>query len=391
MSQRVIEQVTARIAVLPARVVYLIGASSREGFRRSIQEASSRWAGMTEMIVPLRTRGGLDPAWAQMIEHGSYDCLVNVDAPDAAAARAAVDLRLPLVPLEHIDRRSPSEWSTHPACVGVVGTTAAGTPVMAATVESPLWELAAAGHLPEEHLAENDDHSFVRAARTSDEIGRAELAANTLLDRGLEQFGEHRATGAWSPAPTILWVTKPNSLRDCIWFWNCRALRPLTFDRLPIHLVPDVEHEDWVDFDRQVRSALARAVDIEPDVVVCSLSVGERRLKAVARSLGLRASTKKRRAATRFPPAPVRTPPFTYRLNIDPRDHVLFHRQLGRTADTIIQVGTPKTILRVDSPVQFSGGGRLLVRIASSAFDHLPKTATTAAMVLKNADWSDEY
>ncbi len=282
-------QTTATLAVLPARVVYLIAAGSRSGFRRVGQEASCRWAGMTELIVPLRQRGGIAAVWVEMVEHGEYDCLVNVDASSDAAERAKRQLQLPLVQLRNIDRAGPSQYSVHPSNVLELAPRP-NAPLMATSADAPLWEVASAGDLTDEHLADPWEQGFARRPRCADEIGRAQIAGETLFDRGLEQFGEHHASGGGFSVPTVLWITKPNSLTDCLWFWNCRALRPLTFNPLPIYLLPHRGTEHWVDFAGQLGSALARSEDIEPDVALCSLSVQEAELKVLAASFGLEAA-----------------------------------------------------------------------------------------------------
>ncbi len=41
----------ARAAILPARVIYLVADESESGLRRAVQEACTRWGGMTEPIV----------------------------------------------------------------------------------------------------------------------------------------------------------------------------------------------------------------------------------------------------------------------------------------------------------------------------------------------------
>lgn len=49
------------VAVLPARVAYLISETSTTGFRRAVQEASCRWGGMTEPVIPVKSNGQCEP------------------------------------------------------------------------------------------------------------------------------------------------------------------------------------------------------------------------------------------------------------------------------------------------------------------------------------------
>ena len=53
-------------AVLPARAVYLVADGSEGGLRRAVQEACTRWGGMTEPVVPVKPGGEIDPWWQQV-------------------------------------------------------------------------------------------------------------------------------------------------------------------------------------------------------------------------------------------------------------------------------------------------------------------------------------
>ncbi len=55
-----------------------------------------------------------------------------------------------------------------------------------------------------------------------------------------------------------------------------------------------------------------------------------------------------------------------------------------------MQVYRDSTVVEVDSPVRFIGGGRILVRVSSSTFDGLPKRPTTASLIMKDASWSED-
>jgi hypothetical protein len=66
---------------MPARAAYLIRAGSQTGFRRAIQEASTRWAGVTEPIIPVRKGGRVDNWWKLVVETANVNATVNVDVP----------------------------------------------------------------------------------------------------------------------------------------------------------------------------------------------------------------------------------------------------------------------------------------------------------------------
>lgn len=129
---------------------------------------------------------------------------------------------------------------------------------------------------------------------------------------------------------------------------------------------------------------------VEPDVVLSSVSVEPDQLDEIAGLLGLIKSTEALRANTQFPPLPLERAPFTYRRDIDPRSYFNFSRRYDETTHTLVQVYRDSTVVEVDSPVRFTGGGRILVRVSSCTFDGLPKRPTTASLIMKDASWSED-
>ena len=107
-----------RAAVLPARVVYLIADASESGLRRAVQEACTRWGGMTEPIVPVKPGGGFEPAYGQITSLARVDAAVNVDAPSADASAAAAELAKDLISLADIDNFGLSAFTVHPSVTG---------------------------------------------------------------------------------------------------------------------------------------------------------------------------------------------------------------------------------------------------------------------------------
>ena len=109
-----------RVAALPARAAYLVRAGDRQGVVVAVREASTRWAGVTEPIVPVRANGRIDRCWAQVVELSNVDGLVNVDVPSALADSAAARLGLPVV---DIDKEAPRSTS-----IGKAGRSSRSTP-----------------------------------------------------------------------------------------------------------------------------------------------------------------------------------------------------------------------------------------------------------------------
>jgi hypothetical protein len=294
-------QSSVRAAVLPARAVYLINEGSVSGLRRAVQEACSRWAGMTEPIVPVRPDGGIDAWWVQVAQLSKADEAVNVDVANQQAATAAQQLDLQLLPLRDIDSRaSITQFTCHTGAVGPPSVDQ-NAYIISSSEEAPLWEVIAAGDLTSAHLDDlNTETLWVRRAQ-EDDIARAQLWGNSLLARTVAQFGEHSAGGGPSAFPAIVWVTEPDSVQDCLFFWNLRALRPLRLGTVPMLLLPVDHVQHWIGFPAQLAHVLTRPDEFSPDVVIDSVSVRKAKLNSTARLLGLRRTTKEVRSGHVWP------------------------------------------------------------------------------------------
>ncbi|WP_143670888.1 hypothetical protein [Streptomyces sp. OV198] len=379
------DQVIMQAAVLPARAVYLIREGSADGFRRAIQEASTRWGGVTEPIICVPENGEIYPGYRQTVELSRVVGAVNVDLPNEQAHDVAQQLGLECVPLSQVDAEGTTRFTCHPSHVLRGDPTAAH---VLAREEGDLWEVTAAGDLTAEAYADMQRSSVpVRRPRSSDEIGRAQVGVgDTLLQQTAVQFGEYRATGLPAETSAVIWVTQPNDLNDCLSFWNLRALRSLTFGHAPMVLLPANEVEHWIDFDRQTARIFARPAEFAPDAVLVSGSVEPDGLHALARLLGLQ-HTDESRVGRTFPPPALRQAPFTYQINLNVRQFVIFDREYGLTAPVDIHVFDTGSAVRFPSPVAFYGPGGTLLHFFGQPFDGLPRRRCVAPPVHENATW----
>lgn len=327
-----------RAAVLPARVVYLIADGSEGGLRRAVQEACTRWGGMTEPIVPVKPGGGFQPWFGQLVSLARVDAAVNVDAPSADATAAAAELGIDLVSLANIDTIGLSAFTVHPSVTGPAHQDNY-IPYTIPPEGAALWEVVGAGDLTAEHLDAIPAGSLDVGRRpTNDQIARAQLNGSTLVERTCAQFGENWASGGSAHGPALVWVTEPGSFWDCIYFWNLRALRPLRFSNIPMLIIPSGVVQDWLNFPSQFARVLERPDEFAPDVVLRSAnnSVPEAVLDETASLLGLERYTGKPRIGHRWP-APIRKAPFTYTVNLDPRNWLAFERSYGVLTDVDVQ------------------------------------------------------
>ncbi len=379
-----------RVIVVPARAAYLIRAGDQQGAVRAVREASTRWAGVSEPIIPVSSSGSVEGWWRQVVDVSGVDGLVNVNLEGEVAGRVAGSLGLPWVELAEIDEAGITRFSTHPGCLRQVGRLAGQT----ALLSSPggaLWEKIAVGDLTPEAEADSVGGSVVgRRSGGGYELALAQLSETCWLDAGASQFHEYRAEGMFGPTPTIVWVTQPDSLEDCLYYWNLRAIRSFRFSRAPMMLVPSGEHIDWVTVKRVLAGLLARPEALSPDVLIFSLSVEDDDLETVGELLGLEKSESPPARSMVIPPPPPRSAPFTFRHDINPRQYLAVPRRYGETVPTLVQVYRESTVVAVDSPARFTGPGQLLVRLSSSAFDGIPRRPATARLFHGKASWSTQ-
>ncbi|MGO8957280.1 MAG: hypothetical protein ACLQFR_07920 [Streptosporangiaceae bacterium] len=379
-------QSVLRIAVLPARVAYLVRDGSESGARRAVQEACTRWAGASEPIIPVKQGGEIDPWWRQVASVAAVDEAVNVDVAEADVAATGEALGIDVIGLADIDRAGTGMFTMHPGGIGPANTSDVNSFVIA-PAPGTLCDVVGAGDLTEAHMRTlNDAYLSVRRA-PDDQIARAQLGQTTLLDRTKMQFGEHSSRSGPSACPAVVWVTDTGSVEDCLFFWNLRALRPLRFQTVPMLLLPVDQVQHWLGFSDQLAHVLARPAQFAPDVVMRSISVPESKLDETAAHLSLQRTTDEVRSGMHSP-APNRQPPFTYRTDVDPRLWFVFERTYGQITQVDAHLFRDTTTIRFTSPVSFSTGGAALIRIWGPPFDALPRRPAIAAAVEGSAVWS---
>jgi hypothetical protein len=394
-----------QIAVGPARVSYLIRANSEAGFRRAVQEASTRWGGFSEPIVPVRARGRIDAFWRQIVELANVDQAVNVDLDPETASAAALSLGLSFQPISLIDRSGPGQYTCHPSVTSTQVTTthlsmnAPGFEAIQvnwsyADNSLDLWAVTAAGALtPEALQGARDVHDPVGIERYPMEIALAQIRGSTGMDRTAAQFRERWASPAPFPFPAIIWFCNRRSLLECLMYWNLRALRPLAFERIPMMLLPAYAADNWLGFANGVHTLLSgRSDQFSPDAYICSLRVEHERLRAIGSSWGLIESNEKPRSQMMIGglPPPPRTAPFTYLVDRDPRQALMWFRRYGTATGVLTQVFRDKTSVAFESPVHFSGFGRFKANLACDILRPLPRRDSVAGLVAPNSRWRDD-
>ncbi|MFF4363466.1 hypothetical protein [Streptomyces sp. NPDC001604] len=373
-------------AVLPARAAYLIRAGSDPGFRQAVQEASTRWGGMTEPILAVPENGEIPDELRETVATAKVEAVVNVDVDGADAQRAAAAFGLPCVRIAQIDQAGAAMFTCHPLHVN--------PPVQPSTLPvvavdgAPLWQVAAAGLLSEDQADELRRTALAVRSGLPDEYGRTQMYGATHLQSTIAQFGEHRSN-AFGSLPAAVWVTEPDDVEDCVAFWNARALRPVSHAGMPMVLLPTGEVQHWLGLAQQLAGMLGRPAEFSPDVMLLSRNVPREKLNEIAEVLELQRTEGEVRIGTQFPTPALRQPPFTYRTGLDPRSWLLREREYGLSTSFDVHVFAGDTsTLRFTSPVHFhTQGSWALVRLWGSPLDGLPRRDCVASLVEKNAQW----
>ncbi len=373
----------------PARAAYLIAPESEAGMRLAIREASSRWGGLTEPILPLAESADLEPWWNQVLELSNVDGLVLVDADRGTAEQLSERTGMLLVDLAYIDRDGLTSFSISPA--SVYSWRDDPNPPVIAQLDGDLWQLVAAGDLDAEHLAHHlkDGHP-VRRPSTDDGVGRAQFGGGTLIQRTLLGLDESSASGRVGASPAVVWLCGEEAFQECLYYWNVRALAPVGWGAFPMVFLPAHALSQWLVLAQSVRGLLIRPDEFSPDVHLTSLSLSDQELANAATLLELVPSREPPRFSRRWPPPDLRTAPFTYLTNLDVRQPVVFERQYGSSTQIETVAARPTTTMRVNSPVTFTGHGRTLLRMASPLLDGLPRRDQVAGLVIRGAHWKDQ-
>lgn len=379
---------TFQIDLLPARAAYLIRKGSKSGFRRAVQEASSRWGGISEPIIQVSKNGSIDPWSRQILEISKADALVNIDLESEVSEKVSLNVGMDCVPLNLIDNpTSPTFATSNPASLP----RDFGRQIVLPSVNAPLWQITSAGDLTASIEVELRKLNVpLYREGFPDRIAQSAITNHSLIASTLSSFGENWAQGHTGAQPAVIWVTKSDNLADCSYFWNLRAIAPHRFNPAIMLIVPHDDVVHWTEFPGQLNAILNRADEFSPDVLINSISIKEKGdLHDFAHLLGLELSDEPYRTGFKWPQTP-RPTPHTYLINQEIRGTLIFKRRYGQTkfVDSYVQNGAAK--LRFDSPIQFTGPGSTKILIRSSLLQNLPKEPWIASQIHFAGMWEED-
>lgn len=375
-----IGQKVVHLDVRPKRAVFLFRTNSKTQFRDAVERACSRWGGIQEPIIPVSARGRIQPNWRQIVELLDPDIAFDAAALDPAAHETVEkQLGLPLLPVRMEDRPSSG---AHPLVVEQ------REEVAYASLSTSPSAVAGPGLLPRWDSAERWAQGGLTVLPSKDPVALAvnQLQGTTLIEATGAQCGDLSGTYRVSG---LLWVARPSSLKDAVWFWNIRALMPRSISRAKAALIsPEVVTAD------SLRQAVQQFKQPRkwstPDVLLLSLSIDRERLAAIGETMGFEVLET---GPLSFHLGRERDPtePLTALVNADPRSFLLHERQRGLRTTSLATVEAPKTVLRLTSPARFGlddGGGTVRTRLSGPLLS-LPHRKAVALLFLSDSEWKD--
>jgi hypothetical protein len=373
------------VAAAPPRNAYVIRQGDRAAFESAVREASSRWAGVTEPIIPMRKNGKIDPGWLELLDISRIETLVNVGCDESVTESLAKNRDLNHVPYSQI------EFAPHPQAMHW-SAVARNLQPTAAREDAPLWEMVAAGS-PNEPT---DAPSLAPVLRfgTEDIAGRAAIQGETVLDAGLAGFSEYVKMNRIVSPPALIWLTPPNHLPACLWFWNMRALRSLAGRVAPMILLP-TSYKSWVGLPVLINSCLSRQYHGDVDVVVEGHGRAHSQISDLIEYLKFEphASDNFNYDAGGWSPDK-RTPPFKYLEGFDPRKWLSFKRRAGYHTTKRVQRFRARTTVSLAIPslqtaIPEGASFPLYYRLSGGFLSEIPRTKLTAGLIHQDARWRD--
>ncbi|MFJ3205577.1 hypothetical protein [Streptomyces sp. NPDC086989] len=243
---------------------------------------------MTEPVIEVGSDGDSETS-AKLVRIADVQAVVNVDADPSRASLLAAAWKLPLVAIDDMESASPMgiwEFTSRPESVALdMG--AGVDPCYRADPAGPLWAVGVAGV----YEPPKDSTGYTPIVPTQlTALGTAQASPATVLMKGMTGFEENWAIydRHQHEMPVAVVVTQPDSLADCVWFWNARAMRSHAHVDMPILLFPQEAPEHWLNFANDIRFAQIRsAVRALPDVILVSRSLSGKALHSAAARAGL--------------------------------------------------------------------------------------------------------
>jgi hypothetical protein len=386
--QEFVSQSLLNFDVRPIRAGYLVPYSSPERLRLAVAEASSRWGGMLEPILPVAKNGVITPGWLEVARLLDPDYWVDFTGFDPSVLeRMRVRLGAPwLMPGE----QAPDSWSSM-HLIGAYAPERIGALAVFLKDEPALRDDAALGMIEPDERPEWQRRGARITIESDLACSQAQLFDQTPAGATLHQCWELSAEGPFFlGTPGVLWIGRSDTWRDALEFWNTRALTRGAWGSGPVAIVtPDVATNPT--FVETLTTAIGRMqASYEPDLFVWSSSLAQPQLVDVVGQMGL-AITESGHLTQHL-----RGGPRTRDLDQEPIQVAVGKppilrgkRTVGTRATSLVQIVRPRTMFHLDSPVSFNGETRGHVKVRFSGFQALegPQREHVAKIFEPHATW----
>lgn len=382
-----IGQALLNVDVRPVRIAFVIAEGSHDDFKAAVVEASTRWGGIQEPIVPMRD-GRVSDDWRMLLDLVPVDYICAVSGTPQDRITLQDQLGKQVLTLEQIQ---PGVASLHATATQPFRERPSNT--IGASRDDPIISLTALG------AAWDKDQltAWQRAGQTvfPQPIGLAQLVGAQLNDSSLiaatgRQCGEttvHGITGG----PLVVWLARPDSFEDALWYWNFRSLIPLTLAHFPSCLIAELE--PGADLRSIFDSTCRRQPYLyTPDVVVYSRSVDRTAALGLMTAMGFVEDTSRQFSMEYSTQGVERTSALSVAY-ADPIQLVVRNRDLGQRAVILTFLRRKGTIITVESPVRFRQGvgGQVRIRFSGPTAFQIPESPSAARLFHENAVQAQGY
>jgi hypothetical protein len=364
--------------IRPIRFAYIIHRGSGDDFARAVSEASSRWGGMQELILPATDEGALVQGYQALLDLAPVDQFVAAGtfSPDAMT-RLGQELGGAVTPILHVGTGTDG---IHQLCA-FSDEEIRALHASVSREDASVGIMAAAGVLPPPELPGwRKVGAIVNPTSTWIDLAADQLREKTVISTTVKECSEQTLSG-YPGAITLVWLADPTSLEDAVRYWNTRAVSPRLW---PSHmcLVPPATART-PNFRSLLEAAVASiSVPVTPEVFIYSLSVPVEERHAVAAAIGLthQEGFELRRQLNRFGGDSNRT--ITYKATVDPLQIQGGLRVVGKRSTTLIQLDRKETIVRAESPIAFNPrfNGAVRARISGPSQLNLPAGQSVARL-----------
>jgi hypothetical protein len=352
-------------------------------FREAVLEATSRWGGIQEPILPIGADGTILEGAENLLELMPVDYLCSIsERTRPFDIQLATNLKRQVLPLAQVQRGYVALHAT----AAQQPSASPPTNLFGARQDDPITSLAALGAAWDEEQVKAWQQvglTLFPMPYGQDQLLGAQLNKSSVISATGRQCGETTLYN-FIGGPLLLWLAEPASLQDAWWYWNIRTLVPLSGGSMPSVLMPLTE-DDPRNLLSMVRAACGRRPFVsEPDIQVYSRSIEESAAMDFVRTMGIAEYSGDFKVSWGTE-APDRSRLLTAAFG-HPSQLLARRRDLGVRAVTPVYLRRKRTIVSVDSPVQFRPfGGQIRVRFSGPPSFALPESPSVPALFLTNA------